>query len=93
MATTRRISNEGYTKPTKPKKPKKPKTTSAGQPARPYSFNKVKANTSASSYRPTYDPVQGPRVNQLKPGRGGAVNAVGMGGMFNLTPWAKQKTK
>jgi len=91
--SNRRISTEGYAKPNKPKKPKKPKPTPAGQPARPYSFKKVKANTSSTSYRPTYDPREGARVNQLKPGRGGAVSAVGMGGMFNIAPWQKQKTK
>ena len=86
--SNRRISTEGYAKP---KKPKKPKTTTSGQPARPYSFRKVRANTAL--YTPTYDPVSGPRVNQLKPGRGGGTNAVGMGGMFTLAPWQKQKTR
>lgn len=40
-----------------------------------------------------YDPNEGARVNPLKAGRGGAQSAAGIGGMFTLSPWAKQKTR
>jgi len=77
------------------KKPKKPKISPTPRKKdntpRPYSFSRPKANT--APYTATYDPVGGPRVNPLKPGRGGATQAAGIGGMFNYAPWQKQKSK
>ena len=85
-----RISPEGYTKPKKPKKPVGPKKPVAGT-KRPYSFKTVKSNTNLTS-RGT-DPSSGPTANRLKPGKGGATSAVGIGGMVNFAPWQKQKSR
>lgn len=85
-----KLYTDAYKKPARPKKPKVPK--SGGQPARPVSYKRQpRANTVIPTAQ--YDPREGARVNQLKSGRGGATQAAGIGGMFTLSPWAKQKTK
>lgn len=83
---------DSYTKPKTPPKPRKPRTPkSYGQPARPYSNRRLRSNTAIPGAQ--YDPRQGPLANPLKSGKGGALNAVGVGGMFQLSQWAKQKTR
>ena len=91
LSVAKNLTASGYSKPKKPKGPVKPKVKPAGQPPRPYSFKPAKANTRISGGM--YDSRQGALVNQLKSGKGGGTNAVGMGGMFTLSPWAKQKTR
>jgi len=94
MATTRRISNEGYTKPKKPKAPVKPKKPVAG-PKRPYSYRPVRANT--APYSAIADGGSTTRFRDItkkdKFTGSSLTSAVGLGGMFSLSPWAKNKTK
>jgi len=92
--SNRRISTEGYAKPKKPKKPAKPKVKPAGQPPRPYSFTRVRANTNipggmvdgGTTYRPGSTKAE--RISGKN-----ALSQVGIGGFFGTNPLINKKTK